>query len=773
MQDMGWAAAAEWAELVPVALIGLDAEGRLVNANGHWASLAGKSGEKLQDVPWVAAVHPKMRLEIDAAWKAAAAQEESFATCFRACGSPGSQTWIRIRISPLVRPRGTTAFIGAAVDASEGMRLKQELETSNLRLARAVDAAGLGVWELDLRSREVYLSSGWAKLVGLPQQDRLIPLPEIMPHIEQSEDVQAIGAAWKRLLTGEADHVCVEHRIRRAPAGVVWLCTQAQVSERAADGRPLRIHGTCKDVTERRRSDDALRSALAAAGEANRAKREFVASMSHEIRTPLNGVVGLTRLLAQATLPAAERDAVSMIDRCAKSLLGLVDNILDFSQIEAGRLALHPVPTDLRRLLAEIGDVVAVQARQKGLTFHLGVDPDMPPCVRLDPGRVRQVLLNLLANALKFTSHGGFSLSARIARGAVSSHLFLQVTDTGIGIAAPDQASLFTPFTQLDASASRKHEGAGLGLAISRQLAQLMGGHLCLVSEPGRGSAFTLRLPLDLPEPCTVAAAEPAPGDRKAGAILLVEDNEVNQIVARRMLESLGHQRVTVAGNGNEALAACRSGRFDLILMDCHMPEKDGLQATREIRAMGLRTPIIAFTASTTSGDRERCLEAGMNDFLGKPVEMAVLADKLRSWLRTPVLVAVAADGSAANDPSHDALPAFDRSALGRSMDPDFETISWSLRTFERQTGPALDALEQALHTGELERARSIAHRIRGGAGMLGALRLAHRCAEIERSRAAETVVLADLLLLARRDYAAFLEETASLRKHPARCDLP
>ncbi|MEJ8840007.1 PAS domain-containing hybrid sensor histidine kinase/response regulator [Ramlibacter sp. AN1133] len=719
MQDAGWTEAAEWAELVPVALIGLDAEGRLVNANGHWNSLAGRCGEKLLHLPWVAAVHPKMRWEIDAAWKAAAAQEESFVTCFRACGRPGSQPWVRIRISPLVPPRGATAFIGAAVDASEGVRFKQELETSNQRLARAVDAAGLGLWEVDLRRREVYLCSGWAKLVGFARQDRVIRLAELLPHIEQCEDTQAIGAAWNRLLTGAADRVALEHRIRRAPDGVVWLYTQAQVSERAADGRPLRIHGTCKDVSERRRSEGALRSALAAADKANRAKREFLASMSHEIRTPLNGVVGLTRLLAQGTLAPAELDAVSMIDSCAKALLGLVDNILDFSQIEAGRLALHPVPTDLRRLLGEIGDVVAVQARQKGLIFHLGLDPDLPPCVRLDPGRVRQVLLNLLANALKFTSHGGFSLSARIARGAMSSHLFLQVTDTGIGIAATDQASLFMPFTQVDASASKKYEGTGLGLAISRQLAQLMGGQLCLVSEPGRGSAFTLRLPLDVLEPCTLAAA-PAPSDRNAGAILLVEDNEVNQIVARRMLESLGHQRVTVAGNGNEAIAACRSGPFDLILMDWHMPEKDGLQATREIRAMGLRTPIIALTASATCGDRERCLEAGMNDFLSKPVEMAVLAEKLRRWLRAEVPVPV--HGSVANEPSCNSLPAFDRGTLGQSMDPDFETIAWSLRMFERQTGPALDALEQALHPGELERARSLSHRIRDGAGMLGAL---------------------------------------------------
>lgn len=714
------AEAVQLAELAPVGMFSADVAGDVVHGNTQWARMMGAPsyGDMLGDA-WLDFVDARDRAEVAAQWRVARCGRSPLRALFRTCGPEESKLrWIRLHLAPVESGVNTMGFVGACTDATETIRLGEQL-------SRALDASGLGLWELDLRTRQVYLSRSWAQLLGYPAQEMVLG-EEAALKLLPAEELPRLWAEWRKMFKGASGHMSLEHRHAKANGERIWVLTEAQVAERGPDGRVVKVVGTCKNITARKQRDADLRAAMDAAAQASRAKSDFLATMSHEIRTPLNGVIGLAQVLSTSRLPASEAEAVRMIDSCAKSLLSLVDNILDFSKIEAGKLTLEEVPTDINALVRELGDLFRVRATDKGIRFRAGLAPGVPQWVLADPGRLRQILLNLLGNALKFTSEGSFSLHvSKVRRGEVE-HLAFAVADTGIGIPKADQARLFTRFTQVDASASRRFQGTGLGLAISRQLGQLMGGEVELDSAPGEGSVFTLRIPL---RPAAAPAAKPVDSNRACrvdARILLAEDNEVNQLVAQRMLASLGYQSVTTVDDGLQALAAWDRQAFDLVLMDCQMPGMDGLQATRELRARGIQVPVIAFTASATSGDRDACLEAGMNDYLTKPVERAVLADKLLRWLED-VPEAVAA-------PAPAGVPVFDARVLDDIFFGEREMYEQARGLFVRQARPMLEQLAPAIAAADWDAVRHLAHKIRGGAGTLGACLLAQLCGKIEEA---------------------------------------
>lgn len=427
------------------------------------------------------------------------------------------------------------------------------------------------------------------------------------------------------------------------PDGRTIVCEWYNTPLRGDHGEVRQVVSLAIDITERKRTENALRAARDAAAATNRAKSQFLANMSHEIRTPLNGILGMAQLLAGSRLDAEQQFRLDVVRRSGDHLLALINDILDFSKIEAGRLSIERAPFDLRRAISDVADLLAAVAHDKRIAFEVSVDANVPRWVEGDSSRVKQVLNNLLGNAIKFTDRGYVRLSVRRGESAGKALLRCEVKDTGIGIPAENAEEIFDAFRQADSSLVRRHGGTGLGLTISRELARAMGGDIGHSSEPGRGSTFWFTA--DLPETAVPdvsgerAGGQPASSDvRLTGRVLLAEDNEVNALVARAYLEQFG-LAVDCVDNGIQALHRAIADDYDLVLMDCQMPEMDGFEATRRIRAhekaFGLRpVPVVALTANAIRGDRERCLEAGMDDYLPKPFRSPELRAMVERHLR-------------------------------------------------------------------------------------------------------------------------------------------
>ncbi|EPR37672.1 PAS/PAC sensor hybrid histidine kinase [Desulfovibrio sp. X2] len=392
------------------------------------------------------------------------------------------------------------------------------------------------------------------------------------------------------------------------------------------------------DLAARKRAEEAMLSAKAQAEEASRAKSEFLANMSHEIRTPLNGLLGMMHLLKGTALDGEQRQYVDMAIRSSDRLTELLSDILDLSRVEAGRMELVREEFTLQGLIGSIVETFGPLGSEKRLSLGIGIEPDLPPVLLGDEVRIRQVLFNLVGNAMKFTEQGGVVVEAcglpSPCPGEV--RVLFTVRDSGIGIPDDKLGIIFTGFMQADTGKSRRHQGAGLGLTISKRLVELMGGTMAVETEQGVGSAFYVSLPLGLPEAGSGAAASagaPLSELRPGLRILLAEDERMNRLFATRLLEKLG-QEVTAVENGREALQALRADDFDLVLMDVQMPELDGLEATRALRdrtAFGPKAdiPVIAVTAHAMAGDREEFLAAGMTDYIAKPIDSAQLVHAL------------------------------------------------------------------------------------------------------------------------------------------------
>ena len=417
----------------------------------------------------------------------------------------------------------------------------------------------------------------------------------------------------------------------------------------------------CQDVTERNKVTAQLAITRDAAVEASNLKSAFLANMSHEIRTPMSGVIGMNELLLGTELTQEQRFYAEQVTASGEQLLAIINDVLDVAKIEAGRLELDVVEFDLRATVDQACAVASVRLHEDGLRLDLNIDPRVPVRARGDGGRLRQILLNLVANAVKFTAEGAVTVTVT-ARAHEAGHMLVrfEVHDTGIGIDAAQLDDMFEPFTQADASTARNYGGTGLGLAIARELVELMGGTMGAQSEPGQGSTFWFEVALGV----VAGAAPPAPGDESgapaaaargddAPIVLVAEDSPVNQVVAVRTLERCGY-RADVACDGQEALAALAARRYDAILMDCQMPVMDGYEATAEVRRRSHggapRTPVIAMTAHAMAGDRERCLAAGMDDYISKPMRAHTLDEVLQRWIPGAPSLAVAEPTAPARD---------------------------------------------------------------------------------------------------------------------------
>lgn len=417
-------------------------------------------------------------------------------------------------------------------------------------------------------------------------------------------------------------------QLRQAESSMKNYSTQL---EREVDDRTREIS---EKNSALQRGNRALIKAKEDAVRRARSRANFLASMSHEIRTPLNGVLGMLGLALEGNLEQEQRDRLEIALTAGQSLLGLLNDILDISKVEAGKLSLENIPFSVRNLIEECATLHAQQAKMKNIELRMDIDPELPTMFLGDPTRTRQVLNNLLSNAIKFTEEG----SVRIHATRFSGNLRIDVMDTGIGMSKEGLHRIFSPFSQADTDTTRLYGGTGLGLTLCRQLVERMHGQIMVDSEVGHGTHFTVTLPLPVYTQTTQQAEKPLPIEEtptpvKGLHVLLVEDNQVNQLVASSLLRKLGHS-VDLAENGKQALEALEERNYDMVLMDCQMPVMDGYEATRKIRENPAwkRLPVIAVTANVMQGDREDCLASGMNDYITKPYNRNELKAAIDRW---------------------------------------------------------------------------------------------------------------------------------------------
>ena len=547
--------------------------------------------------------------------------------------------------------------------------------------------------------------------------------------------------------------------------------TQDTAIQEASYKLGCRVDDLQHEIAERKRAENALSEtnqqlhetirkaeALAVKAEAaNVAKSQFLANMSHEIRTPMNGILGMTVLLLDTNLTAQQIKYAQVVRDSGESLLKLINDILDFSKIETRKLDIEITDFDFHQVLGDVIEMLSLTARDKGLVMGLEVDPGVPSELRGDPWRLRQILVNLGGNAVKFTPAGQVTIRARLASGD-AQHIMtrIEVTDTGIGIAEDKLPMLFKPFTQVDGSITRQFGGTGLGLAISKQLVDMMGGTIGVTSEVGKGTTFWFTLKFDkqtgtpacrkvsaAPAPAITpdsAGTTPVPQARRILRILLAEDHPTNQLLALEILKKMGFA-AEVAANGRQALELLRESVFDLVLMDCQMPDMDGFETTRRIRAgeagpEHLDVPIIALTANAIKGDREHCLAAGMNDYISKPFNSKKLAELLGLWGgEAPPADHIGNANPAATNGSTDPATeprVFDRTDFFRRTMEDEALAKRVAQGFLTQLGTQMSAVRQTIAGGDCAAVAGLAHQLKGAAGTVGGEALRRKAGDLE-----------------------------------------
>jgi PAS domain S-box-containing protein len=764
----------------------LDLRSNVMSLSPGAAYLSGFTRERLEiSRPTLAEkIHADDRqLPVDAT-RRAIEQHEIYKADFRMLRPDGDLRWVRSQ-GRVDRENGEAVRItGAIIDLTRERDFAAELRAAAERMALAEEAAGFGVWEVDLQKNTITISDGLRRLNGLPDTGVLtFPLDAFDAVAEDREHLAAIAAAGESAMrTGQP--FGIEVRLRRSDGQVRWQRVQARPQYR--DGRPWRLVGATLDITREIEMRSSLESARLSAEAGARAKSDFLANMSHEIRTPMNGVIGMTGLLLETELTAEQRDYAETVRNSSDALLTIINDILDFSKIEAGKLVIDRSPFDLRRVVEEVAELLAQQADAKGIDLIVHYAADAPTRFEGDADRLRQVLMNLVGNAVKFTSDGHVLISVDVTPGVEGfHHVRVSVSDTGIGIPEGKLEGLFEKFTQADTSTTRRYGGTGLGLAISKSLVEMMGGHIDASSREGEGSTFAVVVPLPLGvqleerpveldvlrgrsalivddtevnrrvvleqvsawgmraktfasaadalralreasdagapfdlviadyqmpgldgadlaaavrgdarlrdtvyvmltsvgharelegvrrghvDAClvkpvryerlmhalasawakrhagsagagdTAGAAAGGSGEFAAVAakVLVVEDNAVNQKVALRQLARLGIQ-ADIAINGRDAVTKLAHVPYDLVLMDCQMPDMNGYEATAAVRRSdgpNQSVPIVAMTADVVTSGRQRSLDAGMSDYISKPIELDDLARTLRTWLQ-------------------------------------------------------------------------------------------------------------------------------------------
>jgi PAS domain S-box-containing protein len=749
-----------------------DAKGWSQFANRAYQIFCGTSAEHVEGVKWQKLLHPDDAQAYLQEFQRVVQSQMPFRAEARVRRADGEWRWVATFAEPRLSTGGEfLGHVGLCLDITERRKTEQALQQSEEKFRQLAENIREVFWMVQPATNEIlYVSPAyeqiWDRTCASLYENPASRLETIHP-----EDRERIHSLLPRLEQGES--LELEYRIRTPDGQEKWIRDRA-FPIRDRDGQLTRVVGIAEEITERKRYQDELVRAREGADDANQAKSRFLANTSHEIRTPMNGVIGMVQLLLETDLTPEQRRYASVAQTSGRALLTLIDDILDLSKIEAGKITLENLSLDLRHTVEDVIQLARAQASAKGLQVHSDISPNIPRLLRGDAHRLHQVLTNLCANAIKFTEQGGVTLEAVLEsksdRGAT---IRFSIADTGIGIRSEQVAVLFSPFTQADVSTTRKYGGTGLGLAICKHLVEMMGGTIGVEGREGHGSTFWFTAVFGLASPdqqhCEddgkhgfLGVGRGTISTGRRARILVAEDNATNREVSLAQLRKLGHDPSAVT-NGEEAIAAVEGGGYDLVLMDCQMPVMDGFEATRLIRKSICPTvPIIAVTADAMPADRDRCLREGMNDYLAKPVELGRLAEVLAKWMPSaPTGDTAQSAGRRVDRPTK---ASFDKEKLlGRVMQ-DRELARNVLASFLADIPSQLQKLRTRLDEADAAGVRSQAHTLKGASATVAAEGLRAIALAIEGAAAAGMLdPCNDLLARACEEFEGFKRAVARL----------
>ena len=729
-------------------------------------------------------IHKDDRQRLVEAVRQAGASLQPIEVEFRATGVDGALVWMHCGAQPQRVSQDELVWNGYTIDITERKRLDRELAEAQQRTVEIARGLPGVVYQSCVRadgSGEVLFGrEAYYRLLGIRSDERMLDW-NMLSEVVVDEDRGPLRAALAKSVK-DFSLFSFDFRVR-GENGPRWIHIEAIPRKSENPELHMLWNGYAIDVTERKHLEQELAQAKEVAEAASRAKSDFLANMSHEIRTPMNAIIGLSHLLQRTQVNSRQRDYLTKISGAAQSLLRIINDVLDFSKVEAGQLVLESIRFDLHTIFDDIIAIVGHRAAEKGLDLRMDIDPALPQHLVGDPLRLSQVLVNLAGNAVKFTQRGHIAVRAELGDDSGEGlRVRFSVEDTGIGLSGEQTARLFRSFVQADSSTTRQYGGTGLGLSISKRLVELMGGEIGVESVPGRGSTFwfTALLRRTTAQTEITAPPKPAPPANLRGArVLLVEDNQINQQVAAELLQSAG-VTVDIAGNGLEAVRAVRERPYDAVLMDVQMPVMDGLQATESIRGIeSLKSlPIIAMTASVLRGDRDRCLQVGMNDYISKPINVERMLSTLARWVpprpatdeAQPPPPRPPDPGAAAAVELPDALEGFDLVDGLKRVGGDRALYRRLLLQFREHSANAANDVRAALAAGDRPAAKSAAHMLKGVAGNLSAKMLYQAAQKVETAlRRGGTVAAADLDALATEHARAM----ASLAALPAPAAAP
>jgi len=730
----------------------IDLHGNWTFLNPAWTTLTGFSVAESLGKLFVSFVDSDDRAALTNEFiRLIAMKHEKYQGELRYIAADGSTRWVEARAQMIYRDDGEfNGAFGVLTDVSERRLAEEELARQRDFALQIMNNMAQGLTVTGPDGRFEYVNPAYSRMLGRAPEELIGRSPK---DFTLPEDWALLEDSWTRRNEGATS--TYESRLLRADGNILYaLITGAP---RLRDGRVIGSITVVTDLTERKHMEEALALARDQALEASRLKSEFLATMSHEIRTPMNSILGMTELLLDTELTLEQKELAEGTQDAAQALLTIIDDILDFSKIEAGKLVFEDVEFDLAKVVRRAADLFAAKAQAKNLDLRVLIAAEVPQWMRGDPLRLRQVLVNLISNAVKFTNRGEVVVEVALeSMTETHASLYFSVTDTGIGLSESARRRLFQPFTQADGSMTRRYGGTGLGLAISKRLVEMMGGEIGAEGAEGQGSLFWFTAHLAYAtahHPATVVTRERAPEEAlaeeiTAARILLAEDNPVNQRLGVLQLQKLGFS-VTAVGQGKSALEAYLKNPkgYDLILMDCQMPTMDGFEASRAIRnaekVLDRHVPIVAMTASALQGDREACLAAGMDDYISKPVRWVDLQAIVRRWIAVlpkrnaePAPLSAPEPAVAQPAPAKTESGPLDPATLRnlRRLAPrnNPQALVELISTFLDSTSGRMPDLKTAVLNRDSLMISQIAHSLKGSTGSFGALRLSGLLGQLE-----------------------------------------